>query len=69
MDRHGYTSDKCRGGDVSILMKPSLPACVIDHDVTSPEQPFASLSNGRNKVIIGGVYIPPGYPSQKYDAT
>ncbi|KAL3281253.1 hypothetical protein HHI36_004466 [Cryptolaemus montrouzieri] len=65
MDRNCDTSDKCRSGDVLILAKPSLLA---DHDVTSTEQLFVSVGNGRNKVIIGGVYIPPGSPYQKYDA-
>lgn len=65
-DRSGETSDKQSGGGVLIAAKKCYPAHCLQTDSFGTESIFVSLTVGREKLLLGGVYLPPGQPSHLY---
>ena len=67
-DRSSETSDKTRGGGVLIYVKKSIDALLIPTVGYQVEQLFVLCNVAKQKVIIGGVYIPPNQRNIVYES-
>lgn len=66
-DRNENTSPYSRGGGTLIAVKTKFATKLLSVPINNVEQLFVLVTFGNKRVILGGVYIPPGSCSDIYD--
>ncbi|KAL3275166.1 hypothetical protein HHI36_019936 [Cryptolaemus montrouzieri] len=68
MESNSNTSFKKKGGGVVVLVRSLLSAELIHHSYNDVEYLFVLVSNGSSEFTAGGVYLPPAYSVEAYEA-